>query len=91
MKFNLSPVLTAGIAGLAVVAVAGLSLVGLNQYLTVEAAKAQHQAVAECFNSARVESLRVEEDGRELRITEPVREIYSYCLQDKGLSVTEIQ
>lgn len=91
MKLNLSSVLTAGIAGLAVLAVSGLGLVGFNQYLSVEAAKAQHQAVADCFNSARVESFRVENDGRELRITEPVREIYSYCLQDKGLSVTEIQ
>ncbi len=73
----ISVIRTALIAG-AIVISAGLAYSAADQQL-------RNQAVESCFRAGMVESVRNGEgDTKELKITEPVREIYTYCLQDKG-------
>jgi len=76
----------------------GVSLVGLFVLLSVVkysatlAQKAKYEAVDNCFKSAQVETKKyIKEEDKDLVIKEPVREIYAYCLRDKGLEVTELQ
>lgn len=67
------------------------TFLSVNSYNSVMTKKVQSEAVDNCFKSAQIESKRyIEEENKDLIIKEPVREIYTYCLRDKGLEVTEL-
>ncbi len=75
---TMSTPLAALFVAVAIAATAGLAYTAAQQQM-------RNQAVESCFRAGMVESVREGEgETKELKITEPVREIYTYCLQDKG-------
>lgn len=75
---------------ISIMVVAGLAFIKTGEFVSLEKAKVQSAAVDNCFKSAQVETNRqVEEEKKVLKITEPVRDIYNYCLRDKGFEPTK--
>lgn len=69
-----------------VLVVFGMALPELKTYLSLEKQRVVSAAVDSCFKSAEVKTTRtVAAEQKDLLITEPVREIYTYCLRDKGI------
>lgn len=67
----------------ALVAIAGMAYMSYAQMQ-------RNQAVESCFTAATVESTRAGEgETRDIKITEPVKDIYKYCLEDKGYTPTQ--
>lgn len=62
-----------------------------SKYIDMQKTLAKYEAVDNCFKTAQVNSERfIEEEGKQLKISEPVRDIYAYCLADKGIAITEL-
>lgn len=93
MQKNLTPFLATAVSVLTVAAILAVTYLVADKYLGLELAKARYQAVDSCFKTASVNTRRVDKDdnNKELNITEPVRDIYTYCMQDKGIEVTKIK
>ncbi|MFZ5376806.1 MAG: hypothetical protein ACOZAN_04045 [Patescibacteria group bacterium] len=61
-----------------------IAFLGVNNYLKVEQQKARYQAVHDCLVASKIETHHKSTD-REAVTTEPIKDVYTYCLTDKGL------
>ena len=77
---------------LSVLVVAVMAAGQASEYTQMLADRNKYEAVDSCFKSANVESKsHVDESDKDIVINEPVREIYAYCLADKGIEISETE
>jgi hypothetical protein len=75
---------------LSVGAVSASAYMSVSRYTEAMTKQAQYKAVDDCFKSAEVKTFRRDEaDKKDLTITEPVKDIYTYCLKDKGIQLNK--
>lgn len=66
--------------------IAAIGFLGLQQHYQLAETKAKNEAIDACFEAAQIETTYLSDDDAETAVTiEPIREIYTLCLQDKGI------
>jgi hypothetical protein len=61
------------------------ALVQFSQYIQLQQNKTRYQAIDECLKASSMTTTH-KSDEREAQTNEPIRDVYNFCLQDKGIT-----
>ncbi|MBD3279670.1 MAG: hypothetical protein GF390_03090 [Candidatus Pacebacteria bacterium] len=85
-KLNFSIVLMAVAVFISALMIVATVVFQFDNFFALEEQKTRNTAVDSCLKAATIETFH-HSDDREAKTTEPIKSVYNYCLQDKGIEI----